>query len=354
MGRRAGKVDSPSAVKRVILIGRQATRDAIRLVGIRFDLFCSPGPPSAYPIKRIEGIEVAMAICPEFSVYEKEAGRTEDVFVQKFLIPLLSRLGFSIVVNYHGRQEFGRDIIFGEIDRFGDVRYHGLQAKFEGSIGLGAISSEGGVVDDCKQAFTTEFIHPHTGAAARISSFYAVNAGSFSDEARHYFFTALRPIYADNVRLIDGRGLLALDRLAAITLSEDRREVLAGLLCEVEYNFAVLTQILPGLKTIVIGDGHNVRYPPNRLRLNALSSYLVRPILGASISLDVLQRFWLMGTTVNSLLDGPTASPLQTVISIKIPAEEILSIENLLFSDLRTLKADVTSAMSTLGPFVAI
>jgi hypothetical protein len=61
-----------------------------------------------------------------------------------------------------------------------------------------------------------------------------------------------------------------------------------------------------------------------------------------------------MGTTVNSLLDGPTASPLQTVISIKIPAEEILSIENLLFSDLRTLKADVTSAMSTLGPFVAI
>ena len=299
-------------------------------------------------------IEVNMAVCPEFTIYEKEPGLKEDTFVQKFLIPLLSRLGFSIVVNYHGRREFGRDIIFGEIDRFGHVRYHGLQAKFEGSISLGAISSEGGLVDDCKQAFTSKFVHPHTGASARISSFYAVNAGSFSDEAKDYFFTDLCSIYADNVRLIDGRGLLALDRLAAITLAEDRREVLAGLVCEIEHNLTVLTYIKPELKSIALGDGNNVHYPPHRMRLNALCSYLVRPILGTSIPLDSLQRIWLMGTTVNSLLDGPTASPLQTIVSIKIPAQEVLSIENMLLSELQVVKANVASAMSTLGPFVAI
>lgn len=57
-----------------------------------------------------------MAICPEFAVYEKEVGSKEDILVQKFLIPLLTRLGFIAIVNYHGRREFGRDIIFGEID----------------------------------------------------------------------------------------------------------------------------------------------------------------------------------------------------------------------------------------------
>jgi hypothetical protein len=60
---------------------------------------------------------------------------SEDDFIQRFLIPLLKRLGFS-VVNYQGKSEHGRDLIFAEMDRFGHVRYHGLQAKYLPSIGL--------------------------------------------------------------------------------------------------------------------------------------------------------------------------------------------------------------------------
>ena len=70
---------------------------------------------------------------------------------RRFLIPLLQRLGFSIVVNFHGTSEFGKDIIFGEIDRFGHVVYHGLQAKYVPSISLSA-SDE--LIEDAKQAFT--------------------------------------------------------------------------------------------------------------------------------------------------------------------------------------------------------
>ncbi|MDP2754082.1 MAG: hypothetical protein Q8P40_06790 [Nitrospirota bacterium] len=69
-----------------------------------------------------------MAIPPEFNF------ANEDEFTQEFLIPLLQRLGFSLVVNYHGSSEFGKDLIFAELDRFGHVRYHGLQAKYEPSI----------------------------------------------------------------------------------------------------------------------------------------------------------------------------------------------------------------------------
>lgn len=57
----------------------------------------------------------------------------EDQFIQKFLIPLLQRLGYQ-VVNYHGQREFGKDLVFSEVDRFSNVVYHGLQAKYEASL----------------------------------------------------------------------------------------------------------------------------------------------------------------------------------------------------------------------------
>jgi len=45
----------------------------------------------------------------------------EFQFRDQFVMPLLVRLGFGLVVNYHGAREFGRDVIFGEVDRFGHV-----------------------------------------------------------------------------------------------------------------------------------------------------------------------------------------------------------------------------------------
>ncbi len=72
-----------------------------------------------------------MAIQPALSAFVDEAQ-----FRDRFLIPLLQRLGFAIVVNYHGDQEFGKDIVFGEIDRFGTVVYHAMQAKRAESISL--------------------------------------------------------------------------------------------------------------------------------------------------------------------------------------------------------------------------
>jgi hypothetical protein len=85
-----------------------------------------------------------MAIPDEFQF----EGEVE--FIEKFVIPLLQRLGFSMIVNYHGSREFGKDLIFAEVDRFGYIRYLGLQAKYEPSIGLDEMR---GLVTDCKQAF---------------------------------------------------------------------------------------------------------------------------------------------------------------------------------------------------------
>ncbi len=56
-----------------------------------------------------------MAIPPDFNY------ANEDSFIQGFLIPLLQKLGFLLVVNYHGTAEFGKDLIIAEVDRFGHV-----------------------------------------------------------------------------------------------------------------------------------------------------------------------------------------------------------------------------------------
>ena len=66
---------------------------------------------------------------------ELQAFSSEDDFVQRFLIPLLARLGLTVLVNYHGKREAGMDLIVGEIDRFNHVRYHGIQAKYVASVG---------------------------------------------------------------------------------------------------------------------------------------------------------------------------------------------------------------------------
>ena len=66
-----------------------------------------------------------MAIPTEFDY------ANEDDFNQRYVIPLIHKLGYSVVANYHGSTEFGKDLIFAEIDRFGHVCFHAVQTKGE-------------------------------------------------------------------------------------------------------------------------------------------------------------------------------------------------------------------------------
>jgi hypothetical protein len=101
--------------------------------------------------------------------------QNEADFTSRFLVPLVRRLGYSIVAEYHGAREFGKDLVFGEIDRFGEVAYHGLQSKYQDSISQ---ADSEGLIEDCKQAFRHPFRHPTTGAEHRIASLVVANAGS--------------------------------------------------------------------------------------------------------------------------------------------------------------------------------
>ena len=287
-----------------------------------------------------------MPIPAELAPYQDE-----DAFVQRFLIPLFRRVGFEIVANYHGKREFGKDILVGEVDRLSNIRFHGIQAKYEASIGKEAVHE---LIRQCDEAFATPFTHPQTGHSQRISSFYAVTAGSVSDEARDLFFASLHPRHADNVRILDGKSLLALDRFAVLGRVESAREPLLGLLHECRFSALVLDKAVPMLEQIQAGDGNGVVYPTVRIRVNASAAFLVRPLQFARLDLAQVERFWSHGQAFNLALDQATSSPLHTVVSVKLPAARALQLVPYLRESMGQIGTQVEAVLSELGPLAAL
>jgi len=150
----------------------------------------------------------------------------EAEFTNQFLVPLLRRIGYSVVVEYHGTQEFGKDLVFGEIDRFGQVAYHGLQAKYVDSISQ---SDSHALIQDCREAFGNPFRHLSTGAEERISTFTVANGGSIADNARTNFFNTLASPHGGHIRMLNGKELVELDRWAAVRQVESVGPQLTGL-----------------------------------------------------------------------------------------------------------------------------
>lgn len=225
----------------------------------------------------------------------------EAAFTTDFLVPLLRRLGFSVVNEYHSSQEFGKDLVFAEIDRFGHVAYHGLQAKYVPSISQ---SDSNGLIDDAKEAFNNPFQHPGTGTEEHICSFYVANAGSISIQARTNFFNALATPHGGRVRLIDGKALLALDRWGTMHRVEAIGEVLAGLRIEIRYNRLILEVISQRTTEYRNTDGVGP-LPIERLRTIATSHYLQRPSLSDHIDTKVVNQYLhVIHTEINDVLNS--------------------------------------------------
>ena len=286
-----------------------------------------------------------MSILQELSHF-----KDENDFVQRFLVPLLSRLGLGVVVNYHGKSEAGMDVIAGEIDRFGHVRYVGVQAKYVSSISKG---DSHGLVQDARESFAAEFVHPQTGASQRISAFIAVNAGRISDEARKFFFATLLGERGDNVRLLDGRDLVALDRSAAIR-TEEARAQLVGMLNECRRISESLGRLRPSLEAIVQGDGNGVVYPFERLQLVAVASWIAAPLHLADLNPESVSNLYAFATAFNRSLDEAGSSPLHTVVSIKIPAQKALRLVGEIQSGAGSVQNAISGLLERLGPLLSI
>lgn len=231
---------------------------------------------------------------------EKALGfQNEADFTSRFLVPLLRRLGYSVVAEYHGQREFGKDLVFGEIDRFGEVAYHGLQAKYQDSISQ---SDSEKLIDDYRQAFRNPFRHPNTGAEHRINTFVVANAGNIADNARdNFFIAATNAEHGGAVRMFDGKALLALDRWATINQRDNIGERLEGLRIELRFNGTyIMSSVRSAMQQYVADKAGTV--PAQRLRSVAVSHYLQQPALRHTIDVEDCNSYWLLCEATNAML----------------------------------------------------
>ena len=259
------------------------------------------------------------------------------------------RLGFSVVVEYHGGQEFGKDLVFGEIDRFAQVSYHGLQAKYVHSISQ---SDSNDLIQDCREAFNNSFRHPNTGAQERISSFLVANAGSIAPNARTNFFNALNTPHGGHIRMLDGKGLLALDRWATVNQVESVAEYLSGLLLELRYNDRLIVGVRSAVKSYL--ENEETPLPIERLRIGATTNYLTRPFISTRIDIEVVNQYWhkvanLLNPALDSLMRFGSRTENRRILggNVLIWADEIARLG-------QALELAMTTVLMQLGPLTGV
>jgi hypothetical protein len=101
-------------------------------------------------------------------LYERFAESKEAGFRNEFVKPLLSMLGFVGISNEHGVNEFGKDFVFSELDRFGRLRHMVVQAKYEESLNQGKKVED--LISQIRQAFNVPYTLPSAPTEQRYVS----------------------------------------------------------------------------------------------------------------------------------------------------------------------------------------
>jgi len=195
---------------------------------------------------------------------------------------------------------------------------------------------------DAIQAFTNPFEHPSTHQQHRIATFVAVNAGSTSEEARTHFFNRVGR-HAGSCRLLDGKDLLGLDRVAFLNRGQSVSETLHGLLIEINFNGNLLVLVVGSF------DQQPRQTHPSRLSEAACTSYLARPLSRSGINLDVVMLYTQQVRMVNKCLDG-LATPINLEPVVAGLTKSIRDLAGSLMTKSAVLTEQITQTLSQLRP----
>jgi hypothetical protein len=164
----------------------------------------------------------------------------EAEFREKFVKPLLNRLGYYGVSELHGTQEFGKDFVFSELHRLGGMRHYAAQVKHEKRINQG--TSVDGLLSQVRQAFAKPFKRTDSPRECHVSAVYVFNSGEITDNAKEQLFSDLeRERYGDNVHFLDGE-LDALNEWATLGTDANARARLLGLRLSLRATIQLLRQ----------------------------------------------------------------------------------------------------------------
>lgn len=83
--------------------------------------------------------------------------KDEDRYTNEVLLPLFRHMGFMDVHYNHGKREFGKDVTFTEVDKFGQRRNYGVQVKV-GDVSGQADSELDKIIAQIGDAFSVPYV----------------------------------------------------------------------------------------------------------------------------------------------------------------------------------------------------
>jgi hypothetical protein len=209
--------------------------------------------------------------------------KDEAEFREKFVKPLLNRLGFYGVSEHHGTQEFGKDFVFSELHRLGGMRHYAAQVKHEQKIKQGR--SIDGLLTQIRQAFNTPFRRADSPRMCHVSAVYVFNSGEITANAQEQMMSSLeRERYGDNVHFLDGERLEALNEWGTLQSDANARARLLGLRSALRIIMHDLTETHMARKETL-----------TPVYVNGIESYLSEPVNEELIGKLFVLRQYLQG-----------------------------------------------------------
>jgi hypothetical protein len=153
----------------------------------RFAIFLREDMPINKALRRfkqiVEEIQGHTERILEGEEISSEILNDEKKFAIELLLPLFRNMGFVDVKYNHGKREFGKDVTFSEIDKFGVRRNYGVQVK------AGDLSGEAGaeidkIIAQIEDAFKMPYVNTTSREKRYISDLIVAISGRFTDNAK--------------------------------------------------------------------------------------------------------------------------------------------------------------------------
>lgn len=208
-------------------------------------------------------------------LYDKYKDEAE--FRERFVRPLLTRMGFIAVAELHGGQEYGKDFVFSELTPFGFLRHYAAVVKHTESINQGGPNAKClEIMSQVRQAFSVKFQLPENEAENRVSSVAVFISGKMSENARTWIRSEINEEkYGRNVYFLDEERLHQLDMISTFHQTELLLPRLMGIRHNIWINIKILESILEDLLKFNEARG---------LFTQALEDFLAAPFLFDSIN----------------------------------------------------------------------
>lgn len=230
-------------------------------------------------------------------LFERFSEAKEEGFREEFVKPLLIRMGFYGISNKHGVNEFGKDYVFSELDRFGFFRHLIVQAKHEEKLNQGKKVDD--LISQIKQSFYIPYTLPTAPTEQRhVSAVYVFNSGDITDNAETQIRHELPKELASNTRVFSGHHLEILANGIAQRQDESIRDRLIGLSSQLNMNVTIWGNTL----RTATGSLENPTWDPRGGILHGIEEFLTSPLLPNQLPYQEMQALWDTGKVFQAML----------------------------------------------------